>query len=47
MKATIDLENKPTITFCLKNDFEFPKKFQDIEEFFDSMIWCKITYLTD
>jgi hypothetical protein len=29
MKAISDLENKPTFTFCLKNDFEFPKESEN------------------
>jgi hypothetical protein len=28
MKAMSDLKHEPTITFCLKNDFEFPKRSQ-------------------
>jgi hypothetical protein len=28
MKAITHLEKEPTITFCLKNDFEFPKRAQ-------------------
>ncbi len=30
MKAISDLENEPTITLCLKNDFEFAKRAQNI-----------------
>jgi hypothetical protein len=30
MKAVADLENEPTISFCLKNNFEFPKKVKNI-----------------
>jgi hypothetical protein len=30
MKAMSDLKHEPTITLCLKNDFEFPKRTQSI-----------------
>ncbi len=48
MKATFDIENKPMITFCLKNDFEFPKKFQNIvyKKVYDNPIGCSVKNIT-
>jgi hypothetical protein len=42
MKAIIQLKHEPTITLCLKNDFEFPKRAQSfmIKNLFNSPIGC-------
>jgi hypothetical protein len=42
MKAMSDLENEPTITLCLKKDFEFPKRDQNsyIKNLFHYPIRC-------
>jgi hypothetical protein len=44
MKAINDLKHEPTITFCLKNDFEFPKRAKShlIETFSHNPIGCCI-----
>jgi hypothetical protein len=44
MKAISDLENEPTITLCLKNDFEFPKRAQNIitQHYFHNPIGCRL-----
>jgi hypothetical protein len=43
MKAISHLENKPTITLCLKNDFEFPERAQSnvTENPFHNLIVCR------
>jgi hypothetical protein len=43
MKATINDNERPTITLCLKNDFEFPKRAQSyyFETLFHSPIGCR------
>jgi hypothetical protein len=48
MKAALGLENKPTITFCLKNDFEFPKNFQNIiyKNVYNNPIGCGVKNIT-
>jgi hypothetical protein len=43
MKATSDLKHEPTITLCLKNDFEFsqrPQNVRHIEKVFHNPIIC-------
>ncbi len=45
MKVTLDLEKKPTITFCLKNDFEFPEKFKNLK-FYYNPISCGVNNIT-
>jgi hypothetical protein len=42
MKAMSDLKHEPTITICLKNDFEFPKRPQSnlIQRLFNNTIGC-------
>jgi hypothetical protein len=44
MKAISDFKNEPTITFCLKNDDQFPKRAQNsfFENLFHNPIGCRL-----
>jgi hypothetical protein len=45
MKAISHLKHEPTITLCLKNDFEFPERAQSFmnKNLFNSPIGCQFT----